>query len=625
MKNKFIEDLNTLYSYLDNQQEEYNLLFSYLENNKLDKLSIIDEFYNFLDLNIKLDDELRLALITRLISLRSDSLVQVLKKESYSKEDIEELELKAYEFVKEFWHKNHQKTIEFIESSMLFTPFYREIFAGVHKVGMAFSTWQPKWTKHIIYGINKELSNKFDQNEQKIQEFLEKNNLLDLGHNSEIADRSYSVLENKDDNYQIKTYIEAFKKEVTDVIDLMEDMIDRLLELEDEVYNQKWDYILYFQSIVQALSEDNNNKLVSRWADVDRAWMKIKAPIQVAHPLEYYEDHYRKAVALEWDIRVSNPSSLENNRAKITKNAFIKLYNDISIEQKNIYDLTISSIDKTMLFISRPALFYGAELNGLFSAQVVPNDEIVSNELGKKIFAFSDEILQAARAKPFMLLHKEIFGQEFLQKERSILFGRAEIWHKVYDISTIGHEFGHILWCDTDSESIMNKSGHFKNIEEFKATTGGIVSFLLNEDEKELLEYVVADIIKRAVNLIAWQEVPEVLPYYCEGLIHLKALFDSDILSFDIDTKHLNIKQNSKTMQNLTIWYIEHYKQLATIYLNKTDAWEFLKKYVKKDKEIYLPKEPQIEDFVRYYYSRYQEISAVIDKSDLKSNYIPSN
>ncbi|MEZ4694222.1 MAG: hypothetical protein R2837_09600 [Aliarcobacter sp.] len=34
-------------------------------------------------------------------------------------------------------------------------------------------------------------------------------------------------------------------------------------------------------------------------------------------------------------------------------------------------------------FVGRPALFFGAELNGLFSAQVVPNDEVVLEE-GKK-------------------------------------------------------------------------------------------------------------------------------------------------------------------------------------------------------------------------------------------------
>ncbi len=164
----------------------------------------------------------------------------------------------------------------------------------------------------------------------------------------------------------------------------------------------------------------------------------------------------------------------------------------------------LKSLDKVQLYVGRPAMFFGAELNGLFSAQVVPNDEIVSKEEGKKIFAFSDEILQSTRAKPFLKLSSEVFGQEFLNEDREFLFNQTTAWHQVYDITTIGHEFGHILWCDDETESVMNKTGNFKNIEEFKATTGGLVSFFLDEsnDEKNLEEQVLIDTVKRAVGLI---------------------------------------------------------------------------------------------------------------------------
>ncbi|QOG13144.1 invasion protein CiaB [Arcobacter sp. FWKO B] len=618
---KFKTDLHTLYNFLDKEKDEKSKLYHHLENDEHHHLQIIDEFANFLELD-EINNDIKLALITRLISLRSDSLVQVLKKRELDQKTIEMIDLKGYEFVKDYWHKEHRKTVDFIKSNDLFTPFYRAIFEGVYNIGVAFSSWQPVWTQTIIHQINAQLLEKFEGDNQKVHKFLEENNLFDLGHNGEIADRSYSILHHTNGEYKSIAYIKAFKKEVTYVIDLMEDLIDTLIELEDNLYNHKWDYILYFQAIVQALSEDKTDTLVSKWADVDRAWMKIKTPIQIGHPLEYYEDHFRKAVALEWDIRLSNPNSLENKRAQITKNAFINLYNSLDIKNENIYNLTISSIDKTMLFIGRPAMNFGAGLNGMFSAQVVPNDEVVSNEFGKKIFAFSDEILQSARAKPFLKLHKEIFGDEFLKAERVVLFSKPDIWHKVYDISTIGHEFGHILWCDVDSESIMNRTGHFKNIEEFKATTGGIVSFLLNDEESYLTDYVIHDIIKRAITLIAWQEVGEVLPYYCEGLIHLKGLFESDILSFDTSTNKLTISQNPQTIEKLKNWYLGTYKELAICYMNKSDAWEFLKNYVKRDKEIYLPIEANIEAFVRYYYKRYQEIGQEIDYTDKKSNYI---
>ena len=44
---------------------------------------------------------------------------------------------------------------------------------------------------------------------------------------------------NENGTYKSKAYIEAFKQEVTNVIDKLEHFVDSLMELEDEVYNQK--------------------------------------------------------------------------------------------------------------------------------------------------------------------------------------------------------------------------------------------------------------------------------------------------------------------------------------------------------------------------------------------------
>ena len=110
----------------------------------------------------------------------------------------------------------------------------------------------------------------------------------------------------KKENLQFKSIYKAFKRGYTSCR-CSEEFVDKLIELEDEIYNQKWDYIAYIQSLIVAFSEDKTDELVNKWANVDRAWMKITTPIQIGHPLEYYEDHFRKAVALEWDIRLTNP------------------------------------------------------------------------------------------------------------------------------------------------------------------------------------------------------------------------------------------------------------------------------------------------------------------------------
>lgn len=623
MNDKFLNDLVEVYEYLDLQKNNTNKLITYLENEEYEKLTIIDEFAK--TLGLELDSNLRLALVTRLVNLRDDSLVQVLKKLRKNEEEVINLQEKAYCFVRDFWHEKHKNTVEYIKHNNLLTPFYQAIFEGVYKVGLKMSSWQSSWTAHIINGVNKELLNMFDGDETKVFEYLKKHKLFDLGHNNIEADRSYSALVKQKDEYKSKAYIESFKEQTTAVVDALEDFEESLIELEDEIYNQKWDYILYIQALIKAFSENKTHLLVERWADVDRAWMKIKSPVQIGHPLEYYEDHFRKAVALEWDIRLTNPHFAQNDhRVNKIKSAFAKIFDNVeqTKEYKAIYDFSLKSLDKVQLYVGRPALFFGAEFNGLFSAQVVPNDEIVSKEEGKKIFAFSDEILQISRAKPFLKLSQEIFGQELLTLDREFLFNETDKWHQVYDISTIGHEYGHILWCDDETETLMNETGNFKNIEEFKATTGGLISFFLDseDDEKELEEQVLIDLVKRAVGLIGWMEVDEVQPYYCEGLIHLNGLFTVGILDFE--ENKLSIDLNESKIEELKQWYVKTYTDLAKHYLDKKDATLFLENFAKKESKYFMPNDSKIKAFVEFYFNRYKEIGQELDKEDKKSNYI---
>jgi hypothetical protein len=623
---QFLNDVNTLYAYLDNQKNSINQLITHLENKNYNELTLINEFATVLGLENP-DDTTRLALITRLVNLRDDSLVQVLKKLGKNEQEVIELQEKAYGFVRNFWEEKHKTTLEFIKKEKLLTPFYQAIFEGVYNVGTQMSLWQSKWTSHIINGVNKELLEKFEGNETKVFEYLEENKLFDLGHNGQIADRSYSALvKQSDGTYESQAYIKAFKKETTAVINALEEFVDTLIELDDEIYNQKWNYVEYLQTLIKAFSEDKTHKLIEQWAQVDRTWMKITTPIQIGHPLEYYEDHFRKAVALEWDIRLSNPKFEANaQRAQKMKNMFATIFHSFHIgekyqQHKAIFDFSMKSLDKVQLYIGRPASFYGAEFNGLFSAQVVPNDEIVSKDEGKKIFAFSDEILQTSRAKPFLKLSQEIFGQAFLTQDRNFLFKETAKWHQVYDITTIGHEYGHILWCDDETESAMNKTGNFKNIEEFKATTGGLVSFFIGNSESELSLQVLIDSIKRAVGLIGWMEVDEVQPYYCEGLIHLTGLFESKVLVWE--NKKLSIDLSEEAFVVLKQWYIKTYQDLALHYLDKKDATLFLNQFATKTGKYFMPNNTTISDFVSHYFERYKAIGQELDTEDKKSNYV---
>ena len=170
----------------------------------------------------------------------------------------------------------------------------------------------------------------------------------------------------------------------------------------------------------------------------------------------------------------------------------------------------------------------------------------------------------------------------------------------------------------------MNKTGNFKNIEEFKATTGGLISYLLDEDTDELhlKSQVLIDLVKRSVGLIGWMEVDEVQPYYCEGLIHLNGLFDTAVLAWDNENKKLSIDLSDEKYEALKAWYIENYTALAKHYLDKKDATQFLNNYATKTEKYFMPNNPIINSFVKYYFKRYQEIVQELDTVDKKSNYI---
>ena len=75
-----------------------------------------------------MSSDLRFALVTRLVSLRDDSLVQVLKKLEKNEKEIIQLQEKAYQFVKDYWHEIHTKFIDFIVQNNLLTPFTERDF-----------------------------------------------------------------------------------------------------------------------------------------------------------------------------------------------------------------------------------------------------------------------------------------------------------------------------------------------------------------------------------------------------------------------------------------------------------------------------------------------------------------
>lgn len=585
----FKNELNQLYKDMDHQIILQGLNIANLPNTSQAKIAITD----------------------KIVSLRFTSVENELKKLGKTKEQISNVESNLYDFVSKFYIDRFSNLLKQIKDEDILTPFEMALLEGIHNIGIAITNMQKIWHKHIICDINKEFESKFDTIGDAMK-FIDDNCLYQNDTYKNKCDRVYGAVIKGENGYKMVPYMEAFSSECQAVVDEFIKAIDILNPLANSKEDKN--YINYLNRLKEAFAEKNNDNVIHKWQEAEIAWMECRGVIQIGHPLEYYEDAYTHAVALEWDARLCDSSDVDEGSLKQNiKNSFNQIYNKIGIQNDNMVSLVHSNIDKTQLYICAPMFYYGAEFNGLFSAQVVPNDEMVSAKCGKKIFAFVDFVYQSSKSKPFMRLASEIFDKEFLDFGRNILFKQEKIWKKVYEISTIGHEFGHILFIDNDSENLMNIGGEFKFIEEYKATTGGLVNFFLHEDES-LAMAVFAELIKRSVGLIAWQKVVETRAYYCEGLIHLTLLFKSGVLSFD--GAKLNIKFDKNSYEAFKQLTIQNYIELATHYSKKLDAGKFLSKFAKFDGEIYLPVDLKVLDFVKFYYAKYEAIGNEIDDSN---------
>lgn len=614
---KNIKEIIELYNSL--QKGLHNLLKWVKQDGK--ERIILDDFLDFI--GVEKNDETRYWAYSRISWLHENALELYLDNSIKTETEKRKILDDSYKFVCDFHSEIQAVIISVIESKKLLPNFYLEIFKWVANVWLAFNELFLPWRNHIIYWINKWLEERFENDSDKIIDFLNKKKLFDRGHNSEVADRSYSALVLENWKYTSKSYSEVFVNEVNLIVKELDIFINKLSILEDEIYDSKQEYIDYLNAIKNAFEETDTNKLVEKWSLVDEAWMNIKTPFQIGHPLEFYEDKYRKAVAPEWDLRIQNKVFESDVESSILK-MYESFYDDLGREKfKSSYEFSFANQKRVQLYLTSPVLYYSSELTWLFSAQVVPNDEVISKKYWKKIFAFPEMVLESKRSEPFMKLSSETLSSDLLRKYRKSLFWKNEIFYKIYDIETIGHEFGHTLWLDLDTEIHMNKkTWAYKNIEEFKATTWGLVMYFLNEDlASELKEELIIHHICRCIWLLKYREVNEIEPYYCESLIHLEILFESWIIIENSDKK-IGITFNTQTYNKLKEVYIKHYKKLINIYLNKLDAWEFLSQYAIKNDWYFLPKNDKIRKYVEYYYSIYKKIGNDIDESVSKEIYM---
>jgi len=615
-KQQFLENISKIHDIFNSHEAHYNSLSKWV-NTPWEQRDILD---NFLDtLWIEKNSETYYAAASRLWDKKFEPLDIYLEKSWASREKRDELFESSYNYVRSYYERLQWEMILEIQTEKLLPEFYLKIFQHTHNLWVLYSDLFLKWNKKLLFETNRDLEKKFDNNQDYINDFISSNKLIELWHRDEPADRTYSILIPEWNKYVSKSYGEIFPDEVGAIIAGYDDFISELEKLEDDIFDRKNAYIEYFTAIKSSWEERDVNNLVARWSEVDVKWMAIDTPVQPGHPIEYYEDKYRRAVSIEFDMRLVDPSLFESRVAADIENMYEGMYDEIGRDNfSESYEFSKNNQKQVQLYIWAPVLAYGSFLCWAYSAQVVPNDDEVSKVHGKKIFAFPKYVLEAQRSAPKMKLDSVMISDDILKKYWEFLDGPDENYYKIYDIETIGHEFGHTLWLTPGSEVKMWGTGLLKNIEEFKATAGWLVAHFLkwwsNLDEK-----VVVTHLMRSIKIMRYREVEDILPYYCECLIHLHILFESGIVWYEQPSpqsspkerrgsKQIHLYYNEQNLTALREMYIGVYTQEIFTYLNQMDARNFLFEFVVREDGVFLPKDSEVREFVEEYYKQYKEI-----------------
>lgn len=282
------------------RDDALNALFLEIDNNQNPQIQKISKLLKKLDLPDTSPN--RFALVSRLVNLSESAVIQTLKKANKTDEEIKKAKKLLFEWVCAIHTKMHQDIVEECENKQLLTPFYRQVLQGIHHIGEMFNALHLKWKFKLIETINPALLAKYNGDVTQLLQALKP--IQEVSENGEKSDRSYSIPQLKGEQLSAVAYAVAFKNEIKDIKKAIRQLIKELHNEGDDLFGAKDCYIAYFQALEAALCEESIPKLLGAWREVDRKWMQLKTPIQPAHPLEYYEDHYRKAVAPEWDLRI---------------------------------------------------------------------------------------------------------------------------------------------------------------------------------------------------------------------------------------------------------------------------------------------------------------------------------
>ncbi|MDE5603133.1 MAG: ciab protein, partial [Helicobacter sp.] len=121
MEAKILHDVAKLYRFLAQENSAINMYY------QTANLQNVPPFLQEIFICLPQNQEILLTLIDRVLSLREESLENVLKKHDFSKDRIAEIKDSMFFITEKIYKEKHEKILDFVQKEKLLTPFLRTL------------------------------------------------------------------------------------------------------------------------------------------------------------------------------------------------------------------------------------------------------------------------------------------------------------------------------------------------------------------------------------------------------------------------------------------------------------------------------------------------------------------
>lgn len=251
----------------------------------------------------------------------------------------------------------------------------------------------------------------------------------------------YSIIAGDDvAGYREVAWIDRYPDTITRIAGKWRDLAERLSEMKENAEEARI-FANYFTAYADALQSREPKEVVEeQWRAVDRAWMKINVETAKLHPLGTREYGYYdpNGIRVYPDMRLMLRVEALDDDIRATREALRRHLGE-QFGECPLYQKTANALETVQLFPGTDVVFAGS-LDFQPAGQSLPNDDIVKEELGTKVFVNAD--VSAAKWE----ISKRMARKVFTVEEDAALFDLVDNDKNGVAIRLAGHEYGEPLF-----------------------------------------------------------------------------------------------------------------------------------------------------------------------------------